>query len=49
MTHNTRPIQPLSGRPVWYNVHEPAASEASQRQLTMFTLLLVMVTLTQHH
>ncbi|XP_054280122.1 carbonic anhydrase 2-like [Macrosteles quadrilineatus] len=26
MTHNARPIQPLSGRPVWYNVQEHADS-----------------------
>lgn len=52
MTHNFRPVQPLSGRPVWFNVademshekkgHDSAANPlvASYVLVSFFVLLL---------
>ncbi|XP_069681676.1 carbonic anhydrase 2-like [Periplaneta americana] len=32
MTHNFRPVQPLSGRPVWFNVADDYTAEPRQRE-----------------
>ncbi|KAG8260996.1 carbonate dehydratase activity protein [Homalodisca vitripennis] len=42
MTHNARPIQPLSGRPVWYNVQEYPDSSATSLHLTTPLLLCTL-------
>lgn len=48
MTHNARPIQPLSGRPVWYNVQEHAESGVPS-QVPGGTALLLTILSVIHH
>uniref|UniRef100_A0A1B6CME5 carbonic anhydrase n=1 Tax=Clastoptera arizonana TaxID=38151 RepID=A0A1B6CME5_9HEMI len=45
LTHNSRPIQPLSGRPVWYNVGEPIESRSTTTSSSIVLLLISMLSL----
>jgi hypothetical protein len=50
LTHNFRPVQPLSGRPVWFNVADDMSQQSAASDLaisyipvTLFMLLLTML------
>jgi hypothetical protein len=51
MTHNFRPVQPLSGRPVWFNVaddmsHEKMGRDSAANHLaTNYVLIAILVLL----
>lgn len=45
LTHNVRPIQPLSGRPVWYNIGENISNSNTIRTplFTVFCTTLILI------
>lgn len=51
MTHNFRPVQPLSGRPVWFNVADDMSHEkmgrdsAANHLVTNYVLVAILVLL----
>lgn len=43
LTHNVRPIQPLSGRPVWYNIGENIGSSSNTIRNPVFAIFFTTV------